>query len=93
MKTELESADYEIEIDGVEYYVYFDIIWEWENDGIGHYEYWGQKCFDAGTWSSSIHDVVIKSIHHIDDETDAELQVSDEIKEKIIQHIFQTAKY
>jgi hypothetical protein len=93
MKTELESADYEIEIDGVEYYVYFDIIWGWENDGIGEYEYHGQKCYDEGSWSSSVEDVVIKSIHHINDETDAELQVSDEIKEKIIQHIFQTAKY
>ena len=92
MKTEVESKDYEIEIDDVTYYVYFDIIWEWENDGIGHYEYWGQKCFDAGTWSSSIHDVEIKSIYLADDETETELQVSDEIKEKIIQYIIDVNK-
>jgi len=28
--------------------VEFDANPRWENDGIGSYEYWGQKCFDAG---------------------------------------------
>lgn len=41
---------YDLEIDDdtiIE--VEFEATPRWENDGIGPYEYWGQKCFDAGT--------------------------------------------
>jgi hypothetical protein len=91
MKTEVENRDYEIEIDGIEYYVYFDIIWSWENNGIGGYEYHGQKCYDQGSWSSSVEDVVIHKVYHIDGGD--ELEISDELKEKMIVQISKTAKY
>ena len=90
MKTEVESRDNEIEIDDVVYYVYFDIIWGWENDGIGSYEYHGQKCYDEGSWSSSVEDVVI---HKVFSDGEDEIQISDELKEKIIAYIAKTAKY
>ena len=38
----LESRDQDIDID-------VDCEYEVENDGIGPYEYWGQKCYDKGT--------------------------------------------
>lgn len=37
----LESRDQDIDID-------VDCEYEVENDGIGPYEYWGQKCYDKG---------------------------------------------
>lgn len=40
--------------------MWIDVEWEaepyWENDGIGSYEYWGQKSFDAGTDYVSLED-------------------------------------
>lgn len=46
----------EIEID----YTQIPVIvsYHWDNDGIGSYEFWGQKCFDAGTNYIKIDDIV-----------------------------------
>lgn len=38
----LESRDQDIDID-------VDVEFEILNNGIGAYEYWGQKCYDKGT--------------------------------------------
>lgn len=38
----LDTQDKEVEI-------LVDCEYEVENNGIGEYEYWGQKCFDKGT--------------------------------------------
>lgn len=43
----LESRDQDIDID-------VDCEYEVENNGIGGYEFWGQKCFDKGTNSAVI---------------------------------------
>ena len=37
----LNSKEEECEIE-------LDVSYSITNDGIGHYEYWGQKCFDKG---------------------------------------------
>ena len=41
---------------------------EWENSGIGNYEFWGQRGFDKGTNSFTITDYWVERI--TDDETD-----------------------
>lgn len=33
------------------------VTYHWANDGIGSYEYWGQKCFDAGIDYIEIDDI------------------------------------
>jgi hypothetical protein len=42
-----EATDKEVDIE-------VDFEYEVMNDGIGPYEYWGQKCFDKGTDSAVI---------------------------------------
>ncbi len=58
---------YEVETDEKVIPVKWQAFPRWENDGIGSYEYWGQKCFDRGndyvsleyngcpTWDKSKH--------------------------------------
>jgi hypothetical protein len=38
LETRPEPVEIEVTTEGI-----------WENDGIGAYEYWGQKCYDRGT--------------------------------------------
>jgi hypothetical protein len=33
------------------------VDWCWENNGIGSYEYWGQKCFDEGENYIDVRDI------------------------------------
>ena len=47
-----------------------------ENDGIGSYEYWGQKCFDAGT-----------NYIEIDDIEPVFTNESEEVKAEILKYI------
>ena len=42
---EIDSFEYE----GNFYSIGVTVEYEIDNDGIGGYEYWGAKCFDAGT--------------------------------------------
>ncbi len=47
----MASIDIEVDsitVDNKHYRVEINIEYEWENDGIGSYEYWGAKGFDAG---------------------------------------------
>lgn len=37
LATRTEPVEVEVEVDG-----------SWQNDGIGPYEFWGQKCYDRG---------------------------------------------
>lgn len=41
----------------IELDVDMDIDWDWCNDGIGSYEFWGQRCYDAGTNYIEVNDV------------------------------------
>jgi hypothetical protein len=33
------------------------VTYHWDNDGIGHYEFWGSKCYDAGSAYVEIDDI------------------------------------
>lgn len=39
----------------IELDVELDLDWSWQNDGIGAYEFWGQKCFDRGNNYIEVH--------------------------------------
>lgn len=54
---EIESFEY----DGRMFSMSVNYEVEWENDGIGHYEYWGSKEFDAG------HDYAVVSDYEVSD--------------------------
>ena len=43
------TYDYEIFIEELDAEVLLEAEISLENDGIGSYEYWGEKCFDSGT--------------------------------------------
>lgn len=40
LEVELETRTIELDV---------QVIGHWDNDGIGSYEFWGQKCYDKGT--------------------------------------------
>lgn len=49
---------------------------EWSNDGIGSYEYWGAKCYDAGNDYAEVTDIYINDCHEIL-ENGEEVEVTD----------------
>lgn len=78
-----------LEIDSFEYEgrffsmsVEFEI--EWDNDGIGAYEYWGAKGFDAGHDYAVVSDYEVTDlIEHLADGTDVSVPESDPIFKKV----------
>jgi hypothetical protein len=59
---EYELKDYEIEYNGAWYTVSGTAYFEVENNGIGHYEYWGADGFDAGSDYAEFHSVYLNDI-------------------------------
>lgn len=62
MTNEYEFSELEIEYRGEYYSVSGSAIYEIENDGIGAYEFWGSKEYDAGTNYAHFEDVHIEDI-------------------------------
>lgn len=61
---------------------------EWENDGIGSYEYWGSKEFDAGTDYAVVSDYSINDlIEHLSDGSCVSIDASDLIWNKVASSI------
>ena len=66
--------------------VEYDI--EWENDGIGSYEYWGAKCFDAGHDYAAVTDYDIFNLtEHMSDGTEVSIDDADPIRAKVLSAI------
>jgi len=96
MKSKKAITDYEndfLEIDGRVYYVTAELHWDCYTDGIGSYEYWGAKGYDEGSFCADLEEIKIKTIILSDDETEAKIEISDEIKEKILEYISEYAEY
>lgn len=78
-----------LEIDSFEYegrffsmFVEFEV--EWDNDGIGSYEYWGAKCYDAGTDYAVVEDYSVSDLtEHLSDGTEVSIPESDPIFSKV----------
>lgn len=57
---------------------------EWENDGIGAYEYWGSRGFDAGNDYAVVSDYdVVELIEHLEDGTTVSISESDPIFKEV----------
>ena len=95
MKSTKAITDFEneVEIDGKPYYVIAELHWDCYTDGIGSYEYWGQKCYDEGSFCADLENIEIKSIVFADDETETNIEISNELKEKIFDYIAKVAEY
>ena len=71
-----------------EFMVDASIEWQFEGfDGIGSYEYHGQKCFDQGDAQWEIGNVKFT----VWDENSNEVELDEPTKEKILQHIYDNA--
>ena len=78
-----------LEIDSFEYEgrffsmsVDFDV--EWENDGIGSYEYWGAKGFDAGHDYAVVSDYSVADLtEHLPNGETVSIEESDPIHAKV----------
>jgi hypothetical protein len=76
-------VSHSLEIDSFEYEgrffsmsVEYDV--EWENDGIGSYEYWGAKGFDAGHDYAVVSDYSVADLtEHLPDGTEVSIPESD----------------
>jgi hypothetical protein len=76
-------VSHELVIDSFEYegrwfsmLVDYDV--EWENDGIGSYEYWGAKGFDAGHDYAVVSDYSVSDLtEHMEDGTEVSIPESD----------------
>lgn len=70
----IDSFEYEGRIFSME--VDYDV--EWENDGIGHYEYWGSKEYDAGHDYAVVTDYTVSDLtEHLPDGTEVSIEESD----------------
>jgi hypothetical protein len=86
----IKSYENEIYIDGIEYYIHYDITWNCYMDGIGAYEYHGSKDYDYGKFCTDLLEVKITLITDFDSN---EIQVSDEIIKKLENRIIEYAEY
>lgn len=59
-----------------------------ENSGIGHYEYWGARCFDAG--SDSIEEANIVNLTVFSERLNAYVKPSDKLKTLIEDKIYKS---
>jgi hypothetical protein len=72
-----------------EFYVEATIEWNFEGfDGIGSYEYWGQKCYDQG---SPVYEIGLIEISVFDSEGN-EITPSPEERKEIESHIINNAE-
>lgn len=63
-------------------FVEFDV--EWDNDGIGSYEYWGAKCYDAGNDYAVVSDYSVSDLtEHLEDGTEVSIPESDPLFAKV----------
>jgi hypothetical protein len=77
---EIESFEYEGRMFSMS--VEYDV--EWENDGIGSYEYWGAKGFDAGQDYAVVSDYAVSDlIEYLPDGEQVSIDESDPIFKKI----------
>lgn len=68
-----------IEVDGRFFSAETDFEVEWENDGIGSYEYLGAKGFDKGTTYAVLEDFAVTITEHLADGTEVDIPESDPI--------------
>lgn len=73
-----------IEVDGRYFAAEVDFDVEWDNDGIGAYEYWGAKCYDKGTDYAVLGDFVATIVEHLADGTEQEISESDPIYKSVL---------
>lgn len=77
---DIDSFEYEGRIFSMS--VEFDV--EWDNDGIGSYEYWGAKGFDAGHDYAVVSDYTVSDlIEYLKDGTEVSIDESDPIFKKV----------
>lgn len=71
-----------VEVDEVEYWIsFYPNITHIGNDGIGGYEFWGQKGNDGGR--DFVEEYEIIDLHVYDLDTDEEIAIEDSLREKI----------
>ena len=68
-----------IEVEGRFFSAEVDFDVEWDNDGIGSYEYWGAKCFDKGHDYAVLDDYSADITEHLADGTEVDIPESDPI--------------
>lgn len=57
---------------------------EWENDGIGAYEYWGAKGFDKGNTYAVVSDYWVSDlVEHLPDGTEVSIEESDPLFKEV----------
>jgi hypothetical protein len=82
----LEIEDFEYEGRLFSMSVEFDV--EWSNDGIGSYEYWGSKEFDAGNDYAEVSDYAVSDLtEHLSDGTQVSIPESDPIFKSVAKDI------
>lgn len=86
MSHSLEIEDFEYEGRLFSMSVEFDV--EWSNDGIGSYEYWGSKEFDAGNDYAEVSDYAVSDLtEHLSDGTQVSIPESDPIFKSVAKDI------
>ena len=80
MNAEFDS----IEAEGRYFSADVDFDVEWENDGIGSYEYWGAKGFDKGHDYATLSDFGATITEHLADGTEVEISESNPIYKSVL---------
>jgi len=76
----IDSHEYEGRFFSME--VEYDV--EWENDGIGSYEYWGAKGYDKGNTYAVVDNYgICNLVEHLPDGTEVEIPESDPLFKKV----------
>ena len=73
-----------IEVEGRYFSADVDFDVEWDNDGIGSYEYWGAKGFDKGHDYAVLGDYAATITEHLADGTEVEISESDPIYKSVL---------
>ena len=86
----VKSYEGELYFNDEPYYVHYDITWNCYTDGIGSYEYWGQKCYDEGSFCADLLEIKITKVYEFEGN---EIEISDEVKKEFEDTIEKYAEY